>query len=189
MNLRSFLVSLSAAILLLGCDSPSPGEVAPAASEPVAAPAARSELGSISKAGRSMPVSHYLILPAEKPHQLRVLFTPSELNEEERARVLEQHRMPFLALAFKDSPDPAQWDWYPFALAEFTFTGEPWGPSTISYFYLMSYGIAQPNHTDNINVSGQRGGLTRLAYDGEQLVLHLQASGSDGVQWDLRIGE
>lgn len=194
MNIRSALLGLCAtASLLLGCDAQQPGSSStPAASEPDVAAATTSDLGSITKNGQTMRLTHYLVLPNKDPDQLRILFTPGALSEEDRAKVLEHHRMPFMALAFKESPNPDLWSWYPFAVAEFNFSGQPWGPAKLKHFYLMSSGVARQHDTDNLNVIADSSSVQRLAYDGENLALHMQIRqqlGADQVEWNLHIGQ
>lgn len=188
MKIWSFAtVALCAVLLLGGCekDATPAVDAAPAAA---AAPAAVSvdHFGSITKHGISMPVRDYMLLPSENPLQVRLLLTPTRLTEAERAKVLENHRMPMMAFAFAESPDPAVWQWYPFAVLQMTFNEAPLNRNNLKGYYLMASGISKAYDTDNLNVYAYNNAFKTLDWSGEQGQLHFEDSDRD-LQWNIQI--
>jgi hypothetical protein len=193
---RLIALSLVVACALCACTDAAPGpEAASAAPQPVvAAPVAAN-----APAPATAAIGHYtlgearvalveaLLLPGE-PGELTLMLTPTALSPEERAEVLASTTWPGMPLMSKRTAEYP--DRYPFVTVKLSHEGAP-DPANVRNFYIMAYGIAEPNHTDNINgLLGPDAGkarLERLERQGDRVLLKF--SGEEEISGETRSWE
>ena len=179
------------ALLVSACSGADSGDASPSAaatSAPSAAaspaPAAETqarEAGFYRLGDTRVALRGVLTLPGE-PGTVNVLLTPTVLDAGERAEVLAStawHGMPLMSKRTEAYPDR-----YPFVTVKLDIDGAL-APASVRSYYIMAYGIREPNHTDNLN--GFPGASSRIETleiaDGR---LRLRFSGQEEIGGETR---
>lgn len=190
--MRLIAPSLVAALALCACTdvgtsgSPSPSTTAPHAGASAAAAIAPvvDDIGHYTLGGVRVTLREAMVIPGE-PGEVTLMLTPTALSEEERAAVLASATWPGIPLMSKRTPEYA--DRYPFVTVKLSHEGEL-AATNVRNYYIMAYGIAEPNHTDNINgFLGSHGGKARLdALERKGDRVLLKFSGEEEISGETR---
>lgn len=188
---RSVLSVCVLALFLSACSGTDTGDAAPSAvtaaststaAAPAPAPAAQgADIGYYRLGDTQVALRGALSLPGE-PGTINVLLTPTLLDAGERAEVLASTAWPGMPLMSKKSEAYA--DRYPFVTVKLNIDG-PIEPANVRSYYIMAYGIREPNHTDNLNgFPGELSRVERLEIaDGR---LRLRFSGQEEISGETR---
>ena len=195
------VLSILAAVLLAACgpQAPAPDAAPPAATTPPArepaapAPAgATASFGTIAKVGHTLRIQDVVATWSQAEGELVVHLLPTRLSAQSRAALLTGE--PFSVLSGLPSPDPARWQWYPFATLTIVFEpGTAPSLETADRMQLILYGIAENNGSDSfhrIDGLGDAVQAIQVSAGADGKRLQLAATGSDGrtgssLRWDL----
>lgn len=155
------------------------------AAEPVPETApATAEIGYYTIGDARVTLADALVLPGE-PGEVTLMLTPTALTAEERVAVLASATWPGMPLMDKRTADYP--DRYPFVTVKLSYQGTL-APANVRNYYVMAYGIAEPNHTDNINglfgFPGDKARLGRLQQEGDRV--WLKFSGEQEINGEPR---
>lgn len=145
---------------------------------------ATAEIGHYTLGAARVALVEALVLPGE-PGEITLMLTPTALTAEERAQVLASSTWPGMPLMSKRTA--AYPDRYPFVTVKLSHEGAP-ELANVRNFYIMAYGIAEPNHTDNINgllgPDASKARLERLERRGDRVLLKF--SGQEDISGEMR---
>lgn len=145
------------ALIIFGCSKPKTTantETVEDSSEPTQFLNKASEqiisYGKFTKNSSTMPIIDTYTKWEESEGKLKIYLTPTKITDEEKSR-LDAGDSDFFVFSNKQSPDNDKWQWYPYVVTEISFESNEISEQTIKSFYIMAYGIEEPNYTDNLN--------------------------------------
>lgn len=130
-------------------------------------------------AGTTVPLRYVLRLPDEDG-KLRLLLAPDELSAEEAAEIRKEA---WVGASLMSKRTAQYSDRYPFVVLEIRTYGTA-APEQVTQFYVMASSIAEPYHTDNINLAAHNHGVELLELQGDRV--RLRASGKEEINGEAR---
>ena len=113
--------------------------------------AAYADQGHIEKNGIRMPIKDTMLVYDKSRSELSIFMFPSRISSQDKQQIAKKNSA-FSVLWNKQSPDKKKWQWYPYAMMRLSGkNGKVNDIADISNYYLLAYGIAEKNFTDNIN--------------------------------------